>query len=109
MPISIDVPEAAWSTQEIPLGGLNYTFNYSYNDRDSRWRLDIKLGETDVISGLKLIESQRLLNQYNLTNFNHGDLVVIRYEDDGKPVTFDNIGLNKPYELVYLTNAELGE
>ena len=107
MPTNLPVPDSAWSEQEITLGGNNYTFIYSYNSRDLRWRFDILLNGVMVISGVKVMENQLLLNRYILPSFSHGDIACIRYEDDGKPVGRDNLGLDMPYQLVYFTNEEL--
>lgn len=107
--LKLPVPSAAWSSQNITLGGLDYTFIYSYNTRDERWRVSIYLNEDPVILGIKIMENQRLLNDYILSNFDHGDVICFRVKDDGLPVGRNNLGIDKAYELVYFSNSELGE
>jgi hypothetical protein len=107
MPLSLPVPDAAWSSQGITLGGKDYTFTFSYNTKDSRWRFDISLGGVVVIAGVKVMENQSLLSRYILEDFDHGDILCMRFKDDDLPVGRDNLGLGKPYELIYFTNEEL--
>jgi len=108
MAVTIDTPSSPFVTQSIALGGSTYEFIYTTNSReDDRVRLDILLDDTVVISGVKLMEEQRLLVSYNLVNFDHGDLLVVKIKDDGAPATLANIGIGLSYELIYLTNAEI--
>ena len=109
MALSIPVPEGANTIQEVALGGFRYIFEYSFNDRDQRWRLSISLSNTVVVSGIKIMENQSLLSDYSLDDFSHGDLYCVRIEDDGKFVGRDNLGQGKPYEIFYLTNEEIAE
>lgn len=107
MPLKLPVPDSAFAEQEISVGGLNYNFTFTYNSRDSRWRFDISLNDSVVISGVKIVENQFFLGRYGLPDFDHGDIACIRIDNDGKDVGRDNLGLDKSYELVYYTNAEL--
>lgn len=107
MALSIDTPDVSWSEQYVTLGGSKYLFTYSFNSRDERWRLDISLGSQVVVSGLKIMENQFLVGSYALESFDHGDLICVRFEDDGLPVGRNNLGVNKPYTLQYYTNEEI--
>lgn len=107
MALTIDTPSAAWAEQDLTLDGKKYTFTYTFNERDSRWRFDITLDGQVVISGVKIMENQFLLGHYALPDFAHGDIVCVRFEDDGTPVGRNNLGLGKPYTLQYYTNEEL--
>ena len=107
MALTIDTPNAAWSEQNLTLGGVKYTFIYQYNARDSRWRFDIFLSGSTIITGVKVMENQFLLSRYVLPDFDHGDIACVNFEDDGKPVGRDNLGLGKPYSLQYYTNDEI--
>jgi hypothetical protein len=109
MPIKLPVPNVSHAITQITLGGLEYTFTYDYNTRDERWRFDISLIDTPVILGVKVMENQSLLARYLLDDFDHGDVFCFRIEEDGNPVGRDNLGIDLPYELVYLTNAEIEE
>ena len=107
MAISISVPDSAWSSQSVTMGGVDYTITLTWNERDSRWRLSLSKGSTLIVSGLKLVENQSLLFRYILADFSHGDIFVLRAKQDGQFVGRDNLGIQKAYELVYYTNEEL--
>lgn len=109
MPIKLPVPEVAYSTTEVSLGGLSYSITYSFNEVDNRWRFDLYLLQEPVILGVKVMEGQSLLARYLLDNFSHGDIYCLRFEDDGEDVGRNNLGIDLPYELVYLTNEEIEE
>jgi hypothetical protein len=55
------------------------------------------------------MENQSLLKRYDLEDFGHGDIYCIRFKEDGKEVSLDNLGIGKAYELVYVANDELEE
>lgn len=109
MPLFINVPDSANAEQVVSLGGSNYNFKFSYNSRDQRFRLSIYLGGVSVIEGMKLVESTNPTGKYDLVNFDHGQLFLVRIEDTGQAATRDNIGFDKPYRLTYLTNEEITE
>ena len=109
MALSLNIPEVAWSTQEVTLGGLEYTMVLKFNTRDKRWRLSLYRSGVPLVVGIKLVESQPLLYRYPLEDFSHGELYVFRNEQDNLPVGRDNLGIGKPYELRYYSNAEIAE
>lgn len=104
--ITLPVPDQSWSRQKITLAGLDYTFIYSYNGRDKRWRFDLYLDEQPVILGIKVMENQFFFEHYILPLFDHGDVACLRVKDDGLPAGRNNFGPGKSYELVYFTNEE---
>ena len=106
MPLSIPVPNNAHSKQTITLGGRQYQFTTSFNQRDLGWRLDINTENEPVISGLKLVENTKLLSNYILPDFSHGELFCIRRKSTSDPVGRDNLGIGKEYELIYKGNNE---
>jgi hypothetical protein len=107
--VVLPVPDVSWATTGISLGGTDYSLTYSYNERDSRWRLDIEDAIGGIIFGVKIMESQSLLSPYILARFDHGDIVCVRVEEDNKPVGRKNIGIDLPYELIYFSNTEIEE
>jgi hypothetical protein len=110
MALKINVPDNAWSEQSISLSGIDYRFVFYFNDRDSRWRLDIFSSETPVITGIKIMENQALVTaNYYPDLFQHGELFCIRVKQDGLPVGRSNLGFNKAYEIMYLTVEEVNE
>lgn len=107
MALKIPVTDNAYSNQELTIAGIKYNFKFSYNGRDSRWRLSIFIDDTAVILGVKIMENEALLGRYRLTTFAHGDLIVLRVKDDGQDCGRNNFGIGKAYELIYITNAEI--
>ena len=107
--LRLNIPEVAFAAQEVSLGGLTYTFIYSFNDQDDRWRFDIYLDEVLVIGGIKVMENASLFRfRYTLPDFVNGDIQCLRLLDDGKQVGRNNLGIGKAYELIYFSNEELG-
>ncbi len=110
MPLSINTPTSgSWVESDVSLNNTLYTFGYTYNERNGRLYLDISLGDEVLITGLKLIENHLLLESHIIPNFDHGDLVVVKYKDDDEQSTLGNIGINLTYEFLYFTNRELGQ
>ena len=109
MALRINIPDSAWSTQSISLGGQDYEFEFKYNEREDRWRFSIKQGDTSIVSGIKVIENQVFLLNYDLPLFAHGDILCLRILQDDEQVGRDNFGLDKPYELFYYSYTELDE
>lgn len=107
--IRLNVPDSAWSTANFVLGETLYEGVFTYNSRDKRWRLSLYREGQPVIRGLKLMENQPLLNRYVIDNWGGGEIFTLRSKDDGEPVSRDNLGLNKSYELVYFTQNEVND
>jgi len=107
--LQLAVPDQAYATFKIALGGILYDCQFYFNERDQRWRLSLYVDGDAVITGIKILENQSLLDQFILQDFRHGDITCLRLENDGEPVQFENLGIDKPYTLVYLTNQEIEE
>ncbi len=107
MALSLPVPDSSNSIQEVTLDGINYKIHYKFNSRDSAWRLNIFRGSTQVIVGEKVMVHQLLLGRYQLSDFNHGDIICFRVKDDNLPLGRDNFGVDKAYQLIYFTTEEI--
>jgi hypothetical protein len=107
MALKINVPDSANTQSNVSLGGSNYLFDFTFNDRDGRYRLTISLNGESVISGLKLIENVIITQKYDLPDFDHGELLLVKIKDTTDPAGRNNIGIGKAYELIYLSNEEL--
>lgn len=107
MALKITIPDTSWSSQLVSLSGKSYIFEISYNERSTRWYINITLSGEEVINSLKAIESVNMTGRYNLINFDHGELFCVRFKQTSDPVGRDNFGVGKDYELVYLTNEEI--
>lgn len=109
MAIYVNIPDSAYVGQDVTLGGTLYNFEFTYNSRDERYRLSIHTDEVPVIEGMKLVEQTSPTGKYDLVNFDHGQLYVVRVQETSNQVGRDNIGSNKPYRLLYLTNEEINQ
>ena len=107
MALFINIPDSANSEQLVTLGGLEYTFQSTFNSRDQRYRLSISQRGAVIIDNMKLMEGITLTGKYDLPLFDHGELFVIKAESTEDPIGRNNVGFNKPYELLYLTRSEL--
>jgi hypothetical protein len=107
MALSINIPDSANNEVRVALGGLDYTFSYSFNTRDQRYRLDILQRGTAIIRGLKLMESALITSKYDLPLFDHGQLAVVRLERTSFDAGRNNMGFGKAYALIYFSNEEL--
>lgn len=119
MPSLIPTPEGGNTSQEVALGGITYTFKYTFNSTDERWRLDILLSGEPLISGMKVMETTdplatvkfdvSLTGKYDIPDFNHGELFCFNIKSTSEPVGIDNLGISKDYTITYLTNEEIQE
>jgi hypothetical protein len=107
MPLKINVPDSANAESFVSLGGFNYKLFFNFNSSDQRYRIDISLNDKPVITGLKVVEDTPLIRKYNLPDFDHGELYVLKLKDTDEPVGRNNFGIDKAYELIYVANSEL--
>ena len=107
MALTIVVPDTSWSRQVVALDGKSYIFEISYNERSTRWYINISLSGTEVINSIKALENINMTGRYNLINFDHGELFCVNLKKTADPVGRDNFGIDKDYELIYLTNEEI--
>lgn len=104
----VQVPDSANKNINVSLGGKAYTFYYHYNTLLSQPYLDIYFNAEPVVLDLCLNEGAPLLQKYALEEFDHGELIVLKVRDTDAKVDKGNIGFDKPYELFYISNSELG-
>ena len=107
MALRIPVPDTSFAENTFSLGGINYRFVFRFNDRDERWRIDIYINDDPVKLGIKVMENQLFLSRYRLEDFDHGDIGCFRVLETTEPVGRNNLGIDKAYELIYLTNEEI--
>ena len=105
--LKIVVPEGSETEAKVSLGDVTYTFIYKYNSTSESYHLDIYLDTVPVITSVRLCAGALLLRKHALDEFSHGDLMVIKYRETSDPVNRSNLGIGKPYELVYISKDEL--
>lgn len=108
--LKIPVPDSANATIKVTLAGITYDFKFEYFEpptRQGSYYLTILLDGVIIIAGLKLLENVAILKKYDIPEFDHGQLIVLKLKDTSDPVGRDNLGFGKPYELIYISNNEL--
>lgn len=104
----VPVPIIADSDIDVTLGGVRYILNWQYTGRDGRWRLHIKDSEgVYVVKGLKMIEDFSPTAHLYTIDFQEGMLNIVELNADDLPAGRDNLGINKNYEVIFTTFAEL--
>ena len=106
--LSIAVTDSADSSAPITLGGELYDFRFNFNSLDEVYRLDIYHQQKLVIGSLDLKLGALITDKHNLPDFDHGELFLAQVKSNAVSPTRDNVGVGKSYELIYVTNDELG-
>ena len=107
--LKISIPDSADTASPVSLGGETYDFRFNYNTVDQVYRLDIYQLGTLVISSLDLKTGSYITGKYDIPAFNHGELFVARIRYTPEDPNRNNIGIGKPYELIYVSNEEIAE
>lgn len=65
-------------TQSVNLGGKFYELFFYWNDRDQHWYIDISLGQTSILTSVKVVCSPDLLSQYSyIESLPPGKIVIV--------------------------------
>jgi len=107
--LKIAIPDAADADIRPTLGGESYLFSFNYNTVDQVYRLDIYQDEALVIGSLDLKTGSYITGKYDIPAFNHGELFIARLRYTPEDPHRNNIGIGKPYELIYVSNEEIAE
>lgn len=103
----IPTPEQSNTRVRVPLSGVSYSILFYWNKRDESWRIDIAQdGQDSFLEGIKLTPNSDLLGDYPLPELLSGRLYVIK-SGSGDSLGRDNLGTDKAYRLIYVTNEEL--
>lgn len=108
MPTSIKIPDSAWHIQDVTVSGTLLRFTFKYNTADESWYIDLKTAsDRDILSGVKVMPNQSLTERYSYTqDLPDGNLWCVRRKNDFSPVSRDNFGIGKAYELWWITGEE---
>ena len=96
-------------TQQVTLSGNSYILSFKFNASDSNWYIDVDTPtEQNIYAGLRVVPNQNLTlpRQYN-GRMPGGSLWCFREQRDATPVNRDNLGIDKAYEIQWLTDAEM--
>lgn len=103
--------------QDVLLDDIAYRFRIRYNTRADSWHLTVAdLDDVVLIAGIKLVENWELLTDFPDRGLPVGVLMVIKTvpEPEEPRPDRDNIGQDPdgnefPFQLLYLTEAEVAE
>jgi len=104
--IKIPAPQGAFSSSKVALAGVSYDFTFRYNSYAKIWQLDIHLNKTPVILGESLVPLSPLFYGEEIKGFNHGGLVLVSNVETAEPCGLNNLGIDRDYTLIYITNEE---
>lgn len=106
--IIVSTPDASNSSSFVTLGGELYTIRYNFNGVDKVWRIDLYYQNKLIIASLDLKLGTLITGKYDLPEFDHGELFLAKVKATAEPPIRDNVGVGRAYELIYVTNKELG-
>lgn len=108
MALSFNIPTSPAATYTTTIERKAYIFSFKWQTRNKSWYLDITTREGDILAkAVKLVPNVPLIRK-NLNKGPDGNIYIVANTD----VTTDiparsNIGPNKDFELLYISNAEL--
>lgn len=103
----INNADSSYSEQRVTLGTSSYNIVFKYNSRNESWYLNLSTsdGQESILEGIKIMPNQSLTSRYLLPDF-EGTLFCIRDKNDPTPLGRNNLGRDKTYRLVWLTEEE---
>jgi hypothetical protein len=99
IPINISFP---WQTSRLALSGVTYTIRFRYNNRSTRWEMDIADGSNnDILDGIVLLINEDLTYQYKtaLANLPAGTFFVLDNTNQNTQPTQFSFGTT--HSLIY--------
>lgn len=105
--LEITVPNTSYSTQRVNINNTVYNLQLSFNSRDNSWYLDLfDIDNNPILQSKKLQWGSAITSRYILPNLIDGDFFILKTEERDQILGRDNFGVNKLYNLVYLTEEE---
>ena len=93
-------------SQRVELDGVIYNLIIRYNERMSRWILDIQdQEETDILIGIPMLTGVPLLQQYVKNDLPPGDFILLHR--DGTDINAEREDLGDAVNLFYQEAADL--
>ncbi len=106
MAYEINVPGNSWSEQTVTLDGGLFRIELKYKERTERWYLTLKDNTgVNLLTEKKLVDGQVITGLYDLPGLSGAIAVQRNYGRDSYP-TWDTLGRDKAFSLIYLTEAE---
>lgn len=115
MAVQIPVPDISYSEINITLSGNTYQFVFRFNERmkkdendNGTWIIDIyDTDGNEVVLGLAVVGTGFLIGSLPVEGFSHGDIYCHKAKETYLRPERNNLGIDKTYQLMYLTNLEI--
>lgn len=89
-----------WYSFTTPLSGVQFTLRLRFNNRSSRWILDIAdASDNDIIVGLPVLVSRDISGQYVTVGVPDGIFFCLDNAGTGEQPTLNSFGLT--HSLIY--------
>lgn len=108
MSFSIRVPDSAFHTQSINIDNTAYNITFKYNTSDNSWYFTLEdIDSGSLIADTKVMPNQNLTGRFPTYNpLPNGNIWCFRFSNNYSPIGRNNLGIDKTYELIYLTFEE---
>lgn len=108
MILQIPTFDSPFYTQVIDLDGVDYLFDFRYNQRENAWYFSIALvDETPLVSGIKIVVNVGLLQRFPSPLLPPGLLIALSNTTDQSPPGIGELGTTSRVTLLYFDKAEL--
>ena len=104
----INVLDNPYAEQTVNLSGRDYKLLLVFNTSNNSWYLTIKDTSDNILqSGIKILPNQNLTQLYQYKEImTGGNLWCFRMKRSSNPIGRDNLGIDKVYELWWITTSE---
>lgn len=103
----INIPDADWSTQTVTLGSEAFQLELKYKERTQRWYLSLYNSNGDVLlNERKIVPNILVTGLFQLEGL-EGEIICEHIYGSSDYPSRNNFGLNKEFELKYLTAEEV--
>jgi len=107
MAINIPVPNSSYAEQFVSLDSSLITMLFTFNVVNQAWYISLYDSLNAPIKlGIKVMENQNLTKRFSLDEFENGDLWCIRVKNNSQVLGRDNFGVDKTFELLWVSKAE---
>jgi len=95
-PLEISIPQnLPLFSQRITLDGIEYLFQFAWNDREQRWYVSISdINDNPLAMGLKIVANVPLLRRFTNPSLPQGDLIACDLSNQfGEPPLYTELGV----------------
>lgn len=109
MALIIPTIQNPYYSLRIKLGGEDYELTLKWNTRTSSWYCKVATSLGYEIIAFERLASRQPIILYNKDKFVKGNIYVLPTTLADNSLGFNNLGVDKNFSLVYLTEDEINE